>query len=104
MRPGLPPRRRRCHRRHGPVRPPHDRILYGTHVRPPRSGGVAFRVSVPAFLLERPNLDREGGRPRKLLAPVERGVEIGSLDDAEPPAALFAVGYGTARREQAAAL
>src|SRR3954451_15457630 len=42
--------------------------------------------------LERPDLDREGGRPGHLAAPVQGGVQVGGQDHGEPAKVLLALG------------
>src|SRR6266511_2741082 len=74
-------------------RPPRSTLFpYTTLFRSPRPPGTAPRASVLGFALERPDLDREGGRPGEPAAPFERGVEIGRLDDREPADVLLALG------------
>src|SRR5437016_247065 len=66
--------------------------------------GHSRLLSVPFLLLERPNLDREGDSPRELATPLERGVEIGRVDDAKPSDVLLALGVGAISDEHLAGL
>src|SRR5262245_11138282 len=66
------------------------------------ASSMAPRRSV--FLAKRANFDRERRRQRELAAPVERGVEIGRLDDAEAADVFLAFGERSVRREHLAAL
>src|SRR3989475_8930264 len=66
--------------------------------------GHSRLLSVPFLLLERPHLDREGDRPRELATPLERGVEIGCVDDAEPADVLLALRVGAVGYEHLAGL
>src|SRR5262245_45062598 len=64
------------------------------------------RAGTPESALapERPYLDRQGGHPSRLAAPFERGVEIGSVDDAATADVLLALGVRAIGHEHVAAL
>ena len=61
--------------------------------------GVSARV-----LLERPHLDRQRVAAGELAAPLERGVEIGRLDDGEAADVLLALGERAVGHEHVAVL
>src|SRR5215217_1727567 len=72
-----------------------------------RSISAAARPGTPSSALdlapERPDLDREGGRPGQLAGPGEGGVQVGGLDDGEPADVLLALGEGPVGGEDLAA-
>src|SRR5688572_8746924 len=98
MRPEPPPRRRRCHRICAPGWTPRDRTPRGTRARSPWWEDPARRCSL--LTLERPYLNRQGGRLGELTTPFERGVEIGRLDDTDPADMLFPFGERPVGHEQ----
>src|SRR5262245_26485816 len=73
----------------------------------PYSSRKVRAMSVAVFI-ERPHLDREtalaikADRARKPAAPLERGVEIGRLDDGEAADVLLALGERTICHEHVA--
>jgi hypothetical protein len=55
-----------------------------------------------ARLIAHKHLDREGGHPGQLAAPLESGVQVGRLDDREPAQVLLALGERAVGREHLA--
>src|SRR5690349_8862144 len=91
MRPGPPPRRGRCRRSGGPGRRPPDRTPRGTPAQSLRWSQPARRSSVLADVRERSYFDGQGDGLRQLAAPLQRGIEIGRLDDRESAYILLAL-------------
>src|SRR5918993_6020927 len=68
------------------------------------SGAAGDVMRSSLGVVERPDLDRDGGRRDQLAPPLQRGVQVGDVDDREAADVLLALGERSVDHEDVAVL